>query len=192
MFASEMRLLMGTILVLCCTQSAAAVPVAYHESIGGDLPDFGSPVPTFAFDIGVNSIAGRFATSSTAPGDFDSFAFTIPALTELVAANVSLADIEGNISGTTWEFRAGTANSHTGTLLELVSSNSPGSYTFTSPPLGPDVYNLGHTQIGASGGGQHSADYAFEFVVLPIPEPTSASLLAIGAAALLHSRRRDR
>src|SRR5678816_2517916 len=81
------------------TSAAYAVPVAYSESTGGDLrPEaataagplpVGAPLPTFAFDVGSNTVSGRTGVIHAGIGlnftDLDSFAFTIAPGNELAA-----------------------------------------------------------------------------------------------------------
>ena len=88
------------------TSPAVAVPLNYAESISGDLSGplvLGSPLTILAFDIGLNTVSGRFRlvdNNVTALNDFDSFAFTIPTGAALVTGGVSVTDSEGDIVDT--------------------------------------------------------------------------------------------
>ena len=173
-------------------QPAAAVPVNYFENISGDLPDNGAPLPTFALDVGVNSVSGRFGEDQFTI-DFDSFAFTVPAGAELIAGQVTLADLDlfGDIVSIHWDLRSGSANIGGGTVLQPLLPNSPGIDTITTVPLGPNVYNITHRSFSAGGMAPYLADYTFTFELRGIvPEPASAGMLLIGAAAMLSCRAR--
>src|SRR5262245_16322031 len=90
------RILVGLIIVVLSwpVHLAVAVPVNYQESVSGDLPESGMPLPTFTFDIGLNTVSGRFGTDISYGADFDSFAFTIPPGMQLTAGRVDLVDTE--------------------------------------------------------------------------------------------------
>jgi hypothetical protein len=175
---------------------ALAVPVNYIETFDGDLPHPGFPLPTLAFDIGVNTVSGRFGVISEVQDDVDSFAFTVPAGAELVAGQVEMFDLDtmggGDIAHSEWMLRSGSANSNGGTAIELLDPNSPGVDALTfSLPLGPNVYNVTHVAYSSSPPPPAMADYTFTFELRAIvPEPASAALLLAGAIAALCFRRR--
>jgi hypothetical protein len=168
---------------------AGAAPVNYSEFVSGDLIHLGFPLPVMSFDIGVNTVSGRFGIDAT-DTDVDSFAFTVPAGSQLVSGQVTLADFIGDIVESEWEFRSGSANVGGGAMLDLLAPNSPGLDTLGPVPQGPNVYNI--TQRGFF----HTdppcqADYTFTFVIQSnVPEPCSAGLILIGAMLLLGWRRR--
>jgi hypothetical protein len=174
---------------------ALAVPVNYIETFDGDLPGAGFPLPILAFDIGVNTVSGRFGTVSEFESDADSFAFTVPAGAELVAGQVEVFDLDqiggGDMVLSEWLLRSGSANSNGGTPTELLDPNSPGVDTMTSVPLGPNVYNVSHTGFFWSPPPPALADYTFTFELRAIvPEPASAALLLAGAITMLFTRHR--
>jgi hypothetical protein len=174
---------------------AIAIPVNYIETFDGDLPAFGSPLPILAFDIGVNTVSGRFGAVSEFEDDSDSFAFTVPAGAELVAGQVELFDLDlvgGDMVKSEWLLRSGSATSNGGTPTELLDPNSPGVDTLTfSLPLGPNVYNVSHTGFFWSPPPPALADYTFAFELRAIvPEPASAMLLLAAAVTALCFRRR--
>jgi hypothetical protein len=182
---------MTTILVLCCAQGAAAVPVAYDESIDGDLPVIGAPLPTFAFDLGTNSVSGTFGEAANGANDYDSFAFVIPPGAQLVAGQLALNDAVGDMVEGYWSVRAGSADYLGGVLLQTHTVNSPGFDVIASTPLASGVYNITTGQHQYAGPAPAYADYTFTFELTPVvPEPASACLLLVGAATGMVSRRR--
>jgi hypothetical protein len=183
--------------MLCLfARHATAVPVTYNEFVDGDLPQVGFPLPTLAFDIGINTVSGRFGVLSEVEDDADAFAFTVPAGAEVVAGQVEMFDLDlvggGDMVISEWMLRTGSANSNGGTATELLDPNSPGVDMLTfSLPLGPNVYNVTHTGYFWSPPPPAMADYTFTFELRAIvPEPASATLLLAGAITMLCSRRR--
>jgi hypothetical protein len=67
--------------------------------------------------------------------------------------------------------------------LEGISGLSPSTYVFTTPPLGPDVYNISAFSAGSSGGAPKFSNYTFTFVVqsTATPEP---GMFIVGLAVL--------
>ena len=158
-------------------QHATAAVVIYNESINGDLPVTGSPLPNMALDVGTNTVTGRIGTSNGNGFDFDSFAFTVPAGTQLTSLSVTMLPGPENTAigvANQWYLFAGSPNYEGGSLLENMYVLAPDTYTFTSTPLAANVYNL--SAEGASYGGNPPAfgDYTFSLVVTSlasVPEP---------------------
>lgn len=175
--------IMAAILVVAFAHHVTAAVVIYDESVNGDLPVFGSPLPTMALDVGTNTVSGKSGDSG-ASFDFDSFAFTVPAGAQLLSANVTLTDSPGNsgdINDLSWGLWGGSADYAGGSFLEFITGFSPGTYSFTTPPLGTDVYNISASSAGSSGGAPKFSNYTFSFVVTSlaaVPEP--ATLLMWG------------
>jgi hypothetical protein len=70
-----------------------AAPFVYSESVFGDLPSV-LPAPTvFAFDLGTNVVSGQKSFPDT-----DSFAFSVPAGTELVSISLAFASTDFMLS----------------------------------------------------------------------------------------------
>jgi hypothetical protein len=164
------------ILTLACASYASGAVVIYNEAVDGDLPVFGPPLTNMALDVGTNTVTGRSGDSGTF--DFDSFAFTVPANTQVVSANVMLTDSPGNsgdIFDLNWGLFAGSADYGGGTFLESIVGLSPSTYSFLTTPLGPDVYNISASSAGSSGGPPAFSNYTFTFVVqstaTATPEP---------------------
>jgi hypothetical protein len=176
--------------MLCLVLPAHAVPVVYDEEIDGDLTGQGTPLHTFTFDVGLNTISGRVRVSSS-DFDPDSFAFVVPAGLEVSAASVALSDEWGDWVRNTWRLSAGSANFLGGTSREELIVNSPGLTTFTTTPLAAGTYNVSD-RLGAQNdnvGESHAANYVFSFTV--VPEPAAVALFTLAAAPLLWRRRQD-
>jgi len=188
--ASVRRSALVVALLIGAVPVSEAVVVNYSESVSGDLPRIGSPLPIFAFDVGTNAIAGNTTqgTGSADTFDFDSFAFIIAPGTVLIAGQVQLTDAAlGNLGLATWQLGSGSLDSFGGTLVESIQALSPGSYSLTTTPLGAGDYNITSTGFGSSGFFQNSADYTFTFTVRAlhdIPEPGCVGLLGVGLAGL--------
>jgi len=187
-----MRKLLTCLVALTVTAAANAGPINYQESVSGDLPTFGSPLPTFTFDVGTNTISGTFGLNTNA--DFDSFAFVVPAGMRLVSAKVTLADGPGvgDMSAAGWSLYSGSANAAGGSFLESVSPTSPGVYSFLSTPLGPQTYNIAANFFSWGGPSPVSANYVFSFDVVATPEPVSLVVfggLIVGGAGVALRRR---
>jgi hypothetical protein len=165
------------VLTLASAGYTSGAVVIYNESVDGDLPVFANPLPNMALDIGTNTVTG-ISGDSGPTFDFDSFAFTVPANTQLVSANVMLTDSPGNsgdIVDLEWALFAGSADYGGGSFLEGISGLSPSTYVFTTTPLGPDVYNISASSAGSFGGAPKFSNYTFTFVVqstvAATPEP---------------------
>jgi hypothetical protein len=174
-------------LTLASAGYASGAVVTYNESVNGDLPVFGPPLTNMALDVGTNTVTGNSGDSG-ATFDFDSFAFTVPANTQVVSANVTLTDAPGNsgdIVDLEWGLFAGSADYGGGSFLEGISGLSPSTYVFTTTPLGPDVYNISAFSAGSSGGPPKFSNYTFSFVVqstvTATPEP---GMFIVGLVAL--------
>jgi hypothetical protein len=176
--------------VVVLLSAGAARAVNYTE--GTDLSsDPNNPTVLGSFGLGTHSI-----TATSAGGDQDDFTFTIPAGHSLdsvvvgsynsplgdntafigIAAGTSIPDqglAPGNLLGYTHFGPGG------GDILDDIGAAFD-AIGFT-PPLGPGNYSVWTQQAGSS------ATYRLDFVVTP--EPSSLSLVALGAVALLRRRR---
>jgi hypothetical protein len=140
-----MRKVMASLVALVASAvTANAGPINYNEAVSGDLPTSGFPLPTFVLDVGTNTVRGNFGwvDSTGSVVDFDSFAFLVQPGQRITSANVQLVDAQGDLIGSIWNYRSGSANYETGTLLEVLNAISPGTFAFTSTPNGAGLYNI--------------------------------------------------
>ena len=150
-----MKVFVMTVHKICATAVAIAIlgyashvsgaVVVYDESVSGDLPGTTSPLTNFVLGVGTNTVTGRVGTLTGFPFDFDSFAFTVPAGTQLVSGSVTMVDSPGNsadFDGYSWYMFAGSPNYEGGSYIEALFLNSLDTQTFFSTPLSANVYNL--------------------------------------------------
>ena len=171
--------------------SAMAAVINYQESVDGDLPESGFPLPTLDLGIGVNTVSGRMGLGAIY--DFDAFAFTVPNDAVLVSGLLELENVSGNsgvLINAGWALHSEWANSGWGTLLETINTTPGGSAWFTSTPLGTDVYNLTVNSFAYGGDAPVLVDWKFTFTVAPVPEPCSLTLLTVGFCIPLRLRHR--
>lgn len=164
---------------------ASAAPIVYNEAIDGDLPQGGAPLPTFTFDLGVNTVSGTTDNST----DFDAIAFTVPGGMEMSEGDLVLSDLTGDVTSVFWSLREGNITASGALVDGSVGATSPGVDSFG--PLSDGTYYLSPISIATvAGGGFHSAAYTYSFTVTPIPEPGALAMLGVGSLALLSRRRR--
>ena len=162
-----------------CT-AAIAAPLTYEEPRDGDLP-MGAPLPVLPLDLGVNTVSGHFHPQAYI--DWDSFAFTIPAGTQLVSGSVELTG--GSIGGEVaayWYLFPGSSPDFTGAILDYLLTAIPSyeSASLTYVPLDAGTYNL--TQALNEGAVYtDGAFYTFSLTVAEVPEP-AAYLAGVGSA----------
>ena len=186
------RLPAALLLTLLPFSAARGAPISYFEAISGDLvqpANNGDPLTTFTLDTGLNTVNGVFGDAANFLADFDSFGFIVPAGLEVLQAKVTLTDATGNIGDSHWLLRAGSTHLNTGTLVESITSNSPGFANVAAVPLLAGDYNISHSDY-LSAPPPATANYTFIFDVHPVvPEPASPGALALGALAFGRRRR---
>lgn len=185
-------LVAGIAAAVFATTSSAA-PLAYQESVSGDLPGIGV-LPILTLDIGSNTVSGTTGFPVEPPLDFDSFAFMIPVGSVLVSASVQLMDVAGNTGDfviASWRLYSGSSTADSGTLIELLEASSPGSDALTSTPLGAGLYNF--TALGLGVSLVSLANYTFTLTLREaqaIPEPGTLLLAGLALAGLASTRGR--
>ena len=188
--------------------TAQPMPFEYSEAVSGDLSS--SPSTAFAFDLGENTISG--ATHFTVnfsdthfDADFDSFAFSLPAGSNLVALSLVFTTTAINVSKASSELRlcAGILDCDFGPMLlgeETVSflAMLPLSVDFGDAiPLGDGIYSMFTSGLGIAAISTELpegwfADYTWRFTVTSVPEPSTTALLGFGLATLAWGLRRRR
>jgi hypothetical protein len=173
-------------------QSAAAATV-WDEGVNGDLSSDRLAPTALSLSLGTNRIIG-----SVTSGERDYFRFTVPVgaafsqlnLAAYGTANLGFLAIQTGTQITVDPAAPSAAPllGYVHTSLGLVGSDilddmgtGAGAIQFT-PPLGPGDYSFWMQQTSAV-----LTSYTFD--VLIVPEPSVASLLATGLAALTIARR---
>lgn len=198
---NALRLQMGLLGSLLSTLTWAA-PVAYNESVDGDLPSFtGFQTSTFQLEAGINTIRGTMSVMPDEPYvDYDEFRFLIGTGLELVSATVRVDNAQGDVAAVIWVMPR--SLSGPGNLSLDVESPSTLDFTndvFASPANlaasgGFDMLMRGHGIEAAPGTTRFagSADWLFTFGLratsVSVPEPGSAVLGAIALGMLVLSR----
>ena len=187
--------------VFLAATSATAVPIAYDETVSGDLDG----TQSFALDAGANTFTGSIARDA---GNTDSDEFQVTLGSGLAIASVTIEFLR-------FELTAGTAFEVTPGLD--MSQNTPGfvflgvtpffdilgaalpetlAIAFANPftpgfPVDAEVFS------GASisfGGAAFEIDYVATFNIREasrLPEPSTVALIGLGLMVLGFTRRRD-
>jgi hypothetical protein len=162
--------------------TAAAAPVSYQESVGGDLAGF-SPLTVFTLDAGINTISGRYGETSLTSFDWDSFAFLVPDGIVLDSVAVTISDAVNDPAQAFWGMFTGTVW-NAGTLLGSLFPESPGASSFAGP-FDAGSYNISVLGFGRAGTEPGLVDYTFSLTAHSTAQVSEPSPLALLAAACI-------
>ena len=171
-----------------------AVPASaftYNEATDGDLPAGN----LLLLDPGINHIIGQgsFVPAVDPFGDFDDFAFGVPAGYTLQSVTYAFAT---TLLPNTTQLIAGFSLVHDKTTLSEVQvdllGGSPIALFADVLPVNAATYRFSDDLLQTTKGGGGSWDYDITLNVAPaaVPEPTALSLLLAGLLAGWHLRRR--
>jgi hypothetical protein len=183
------RLIVVVALFALVASFAHGAVVAYNETTDGDLPFIGSPLPTFTFDVGANTVSGTegYPTASFVDTDSDSFAFVIPAGYSMTGGTLQLTDNVGDPLSASWNLYSGSADYLGGTFQANLLSLSPGSISISALPAG--TYHIDSDAFASASVPPSTANYVFTFNI--VPEPASLAILGLSSLALLVRPRRS-
>ena len=170
------RLTVLALFAVICLPTPGHAVIIYDERTAGDLGGT-PPFVELALGIGVNSVLG----SISAFGDFDSFAFTIPAEADLSEIIYSFT-LPGPraITGLRYEFLSGNGAFLAGQNVDLLGP-SPISLRLGFRP--PGLTSLVMTGMGCVGCSPDSTvDYRVDLVV---DEPSAIPVLLLGGLGVL-------
>jgi hypothetical protein len=207
--------LLFTSLTLCSLLGGKALALDWIEDIDGDLSGVGA-TPTFlSFTTGINVVEGTMGWNGVSI-DQDIWSFTIASGMQLTGITLTAYNSSPNppathyigIANDVWiddgfDTTMNLSNADflwAGSSVNLLQALDDGPI-FSGPgfngPLQAGSYsfllreNFSMTNInGDPGTGNMLADYTIEFVIAPVPEPGSATLLVASALFLTRRRRR--
>ena len=192
-------------LFLSCIELVSAAPLNYNESIDGDIRAnstlYASTV--FDFDIGSNTVSGNshIYTSTSVPAntsthDPDSFFFTLPAGSELIAVSYAYSNLDMLPDTSTLLTRFHLSN-ETGSLheyftIDFIDDASPLSAFTSSLPTGENIYKMDNDGYAVTIVGGGSWDYTWTFDVVAVPIPAAVWLFGSGLIGLIGIARRKK
>ena len=186
MMRTALAVLIG--LLFSWSGSVAAAPFLYDESVSGDLPCNIPPCAVFPFDIGTNVILG---TVTNGAANFDSFAFSIPAGTELTSVTYSW-EVSGvptlTVASTAYALTPNTSSFAGTEAINLVTATSPVTLFSAQLPIGAGTRALFQNSLAGTGGEFWTAVYEIDLRVdaaRSVPGPGSLLVLLTGIGALI-------
>lgn len=190
---------------------SARTDVIYAEEVSGDLANGGADLPTaVSFSEGSNIVTGSVTTAGGDTRDYLTFTidpgFQLDAILQLEYDDPALAGslfdgnrgfyalldgVSGAIPGSGFDNLGGDHLDPIGFGADLLAGIADGGIsggTGFSTPLGAGTYTFQVQQTGPQ-----ISNYALDFVVAQVPEPTSAALtalVAVGSSILRFRSRR--
>jgi hypothetical protein len=174
---------------------AQGVPFSYSEGVSGDLKADLPAAAVFPFDIGTNTITGSNSVAIGISDDRDSFAFSIPAGTQLTQVTLafSLVSNPAVLTSATESERLNNGPVGLGNIAALdvnFLAGSPINAYTANLPLGPGTYSIQdfvHGCFPANPNCTWTDSYTWSFVVTArgIPLPGSLLLVLVGFGGLV-------
>lgn len=196
-YRTSTRLAALSVAFMALASSVTQASSSYIESVSGDLSNVAAAPTPLTFTPGSNTVAGRMGIPLGGAVDPDFFTFTIAPGTFLSQINLTQYMPDGNaLAGSFFAIASGTSISTSNPTLHLSNRLVPGTGDIL-PGLAASP-TFGGTGLAAQPGAgtytvwfQETATtvaYTLDFVVTPVPEPTTLAVV-FGASGLLLRRR---
>lgn len=189
---------------ILAASSPEPIAFTYDEATQGDLShlvccasQYPRELPVFPFGVGQNIISGEVDAVPNLLGDFDGFAFEVPAGTRVVSAKLFHQSSSGPDRVRLLFFRlnpgAGFEDEQEFREQQMnpmddVRALAGREAYFNAVPMPPGVYHVNQSGISYMPPGG-ATNYRFTFVLERVPEPSTCSIATIGFLAFARRRR---